>query len=1318
MRNLKSKSFKAILIFILLFEALSCSNTMRDVTWPSGENIGGGCPEPCIPEPCPDCILPGLNILSFVGAAPLAYKAGTHTIKWLLKPIDVLDEGLYSTKIEYSKDGGTSWTTMVESVPSVGDKEITYNWVVPDSADWEGDQFKIRLTTNNTYGGSYSKESDTFAFDNQIPQIDTSSLRINGSSADEVTIIRNFMKVNFSATDTITPITDVCIKTYLANRPNEDDVCWKPLKFLGYPVSKSVIITDIDAFVGFISGVYDLHLWVKDAAGNISGEALKTNIRYRPATPPKVSNVIASNMALESGGTIIGRGNLVSNTGAIYIYWRIEPNADGYDLTNPITLRFSLDEKNYQTIVDGLQPSASNCQFDQNTFTGCYRWEGSNIPATSNYFRVRVVAKNSAGLIAANISEPFNTGSFRSMAGSTDFGLGSSAQSMIFFYDGGSTTEQTDHQRFVVTRAGRLYIRDNMHGVVVIDPSDSSPKEFVKKSTNNAERLTGTLFKTTTTSEATIIPKRIALDYQENILVLERDRIWKIEPSGNMTPLVGVEETKKILKQKENADWIGNNGLSTWFPSTSEQFPKGPLTYVTLPPGATSESGDFKYGCFKDMTPGIPADEFKFDNNEYTSFIWPLPNGDFFFSVKPVSLQSLQSEISTQPYYAYYKAKDSKGNDHKRVYPLRLCGVGANGPNYANSQEPYRKLNDLLIWGVPGISFSRKSGTPDNFALRVCSPDPKPPATRTDCVMWGVNFHPRTGQSRGANTIYPPVVRHGTLPLFPSRLGQMHAIHWARGLLKYNPSYNRWDLIVGYSEAGKTWINGQCEDTTPTKCPADNSYVDLQDAFITEDNVIYIMDRGRIRAVTEDGNIVTLFGQSRNFGDGGIPQSARFGKIDSFGVSGNDDRIVIVDDTEKIMRELTQGVVIQKIAGKDEKVDSLPVLASMTLSNGTTIIQNVISNELPNVPFMSIWWGWSFGIGVDRNTGEIWATSNPFPSTNRYGPSGIARVFKDEGKVYGQMTAYPQPSTGTFKFMDTGALSCDGKSASLCKFVDANNRYSHIAPIITAFGTDFKTSHKNLLVTNWVHDGTFYRSCYAKILRLPAKMDDVFTTTGSSGSLVQHFFGKPNSASASEQKCLQSGAGVEMPSDGTLMRDRNEFSFSHSGNINGQFMTEEDSVLVSWRGSRRIVKVPIMRDSNDVIVGAGTLQTLAWLPKGVVAFNYKSVKDANNQVTQFKVFYCGTDSKLYRYTLVPGADTVTSDNMSTDSNGKNIYKADNMPTSHGTAAQLTLPPGIQCSTDGEVIEFNKLRTSFYFVYKQNQMTGVGEYLLPSEDHDL
>lgn len=1256
----------------------------------------------------PELNVPGLNLKTFLGGEHVHW--GVHKIKWFLEPLDPKDEGLYSTKLEYSRDSGATWTTIVESVPSVGAKLMEYDWVVEQTANWEGTRYRIRVTTTNVYGIKYVKESlEDFTVDNTPPVLLARSLEINGRQSEEIPgqgwtkieIERSYMNVSFKAEDSLSPVSDYCIKIGSSLPPSEFDDCWKILKNMDIEPAKSVVVKNAPAFVGFVATTSVLRLWVKDMAGNVSqiaggGVYNKdyVGIVFNPAQPPEVTNVIVANVVNPSVPPT--REQLVTGdkVNKIYIKWRIRPKGKGQlALQDGVKLEFTTDEENFQPIttdqIKDRDNSANGYCFsdgDLALYSGCYTWAGTTIPTT--YFRVRVSATNDVGLVTAASSSPLNSGSFRNVAGNTDNGVGNSAESAIFSYTGGGDSHWSNPASFVVTRRGRIYVRDDRLGILAIDPADGVNRIFIKKGNPSLVVQPG---EDTDVSNATTVPQRIALDYKDRLLILEKNRVRRVSENNIISTIIGIKpgpDGKLITGYERFKDngLIAGEGKANWF----EKKADGAYKHLT------------DEGCFSVYTtPGVPALFYDFQNTGALQFMWPLPNGDIYFSSANFWDRPVQSAVGAEPYFAIYRENDNKGNKVQRVYPFRLCGKGVHD---GTKQDPYYPFDELRISSFPAINFNPYNSMVESFSLRIHKP------ISGGAIYYGATFNPRSGRSRGSNTIYPfpnyggGFAHWGAPAYIPTRKGAINFAHYNAGGLKYNASYNQWEPIF------RPWANGQCYDGTRSK----DCYVDLLDIFVTEDNITYFFDRGRIRAIANN-KVRTIFGQSRKYGDGEDPGSARLNMVEYLGVWGNDDRIVAYDTREFVAREIRQGISINKIMGSNGEGKCEYVDGEYSCTTGyyywgspNANIGNTFdnTNKVGSLNMDASWWGihywdWSTGFMVDRDNGDIYSYSGGGPF------HGIARYFINPNynglgiaKRQAQMILGHYDWDSKSYFLTKGANSCDGKSAMGCLIQSSPDSGNGLfaggayAVVVPAMGIDNVTKKKTIIATthDWGYDHTDERSqwigshkhCYLKAVRLPTVPAQGGAIPGGAdlkSSLVQHVMG-------TDDRCVgYGGNGEALPADGTVMTSNSNFPSWHSTSIPHRFIEPNDSnslngddgMLMSWRGSNRIVQVNFARSSlngqDDVITGSTATVTAAQLPRAILGFNYRVKLGVGRQF-----FYCGTDGLLYKF--AGGIET-------------------NLPLPAGS--------GISCHNRGKSIEWNKAKNAFYFVYTQNGMTGIGEY---------
>lgn len=172
------------------------------------------------------------------------------------------------------------------------------------------------------------------------------------------------------------------------------------------------------------------------------------------------------------------------------------------------------------------------------------------------------------------------------------------------------------------------------------------------------------------------------------------------------------------------------------------------------------------------------------------------------------------------------------------------------------------------------------------------------------------------------------------------------------GLQKFNPATLTWSQVT---VAGGTPCNDGATFST-CQTPYDDIFVDLS-------GKIYLADNGRIRTVTDSGTLLTLAGQSLNYGEGLTPLQARFGTIQSFGLwnDGTQDKIITLDTQEHYLREigLSSSGTVSAIAGTG---------ASGNASSGSTALTTPIF-DCNSTNFQK-------GVGVDSSGNVYLSTSS------------------------------------------------------------------------------------------------------------------------------------------------------------------------------------------------------------------------------------------------------------------------------------------------------------------------------------------------------
>jgi hypothetical protein len=143
---------------------------------------------------------------------------------------------------------------------------------------------------------------------------------------------------------------------------------------------------------------------------------------------------------------------------------------------------------------------------------------------------------------------------------------------------------------------------------------------------------------------------------------------------------------------------------------------------------------------------------------------------------------------------------------------------------------------------------------------------------------------------------------------------------------------------------------GECLDGTP----ALTCNISATTLFVDVNSKIYFNDRGAIRTVDDSGNVKTILGQKRTYGDGVLAINGRFDEI-SQTMRLDNGNIMVTDRAGSFLKEFVPEGNINIIAG-----------------NGNDIIPSTASPALNNPLRLR-----SFG-ALDKSTGDYYFSSNTY----------------------------------------------------------------------------------------------------------------------------------------------------------------------------------------------------------------------------------------------------------------------------------------------------------------------------------------------------
>jgi hypothetical protein len=717
------------------------------------------------------------------------------------------------------------------------------------------------LTASITDTASNTTISSAIAVTRDVvrPTIASGQMTINGGASSTG---NNYVQVSLKATDSQSNVTKFCLNHVSGTTPTSSSSCWVSVNapIPGLTPSQNLNLVNYSYAVSFVPALYTVYAWVMDEAGNISslsgaGNAGtagtdKASITVSTTVAPSITDVLVTNTDAPSNPQTAGQLTIATG-GTVYIKWKA---TDEVTLpASPISLFYTTDDLSYTPIAANLVNGQNGtCSVNNATTTaddndtGCYAW--TNGSPSNGYFRIRVTVKDSDNLTTVTTSQAINTSSvFNFVAGNTDPGLNASAKSAVFFPQDDDQI-YSDPQSLVVARNGTIYHRDRSRGIIMVSPGDGN-KQTLFIPTTGTRNLSGGVVGASTTLQ---YPVKIALDYQDRLLIWDYDRILRVD--------------------------------TTVVPNTIQTFIGG---------GASSSDGTVG-ASFSLGYPGTISSSGR------GVWFYPVPNGDLYFTT------GTNVSIGAGGKIYSYKASDGK------IYGISPSGTGI--PGY-----PTVDVNGCLFT-TGGVGFDPSTQLVNQLSILV--QDPSPNVTGA-CDVVGrilVTLHPITGAVI-TPSMSGPLSDNAYNYRITGRNGSVYSINrWIGQMQKYDSSANTWTSVVGAGSG-----NGFCNDgSAATTCK-----IDINDAFVNDQGIVYFMDRGVIRIVDQSitpNQVKTILGQSRSFGDSGNALSARFNMINNVARS-NSGEVVAFDSSELRFRSISTSQVITTIAGNGS--NAIPVTSSL-----------------------------------------------------------------------------------------------------------------------------------------------------------------------------------------------------------------------------------------------------------------------------------------------------------------------------------------------------------------------------------------------------
>jgi hypothetical protein len=410
------------------------------------------------------------------------------------------------------------------------------------------------------------------------------------------------------------------------------------------------------------------------------------------------------------------------------------------------------------------------------------------------------------------------------------------------------------------------------------------------------------------------------------------------------------------------------------------------------------------------------------------------------------------------------------------------------------------------------------------------------------------------------------------------RDGRIYVVNREGGYVqRYEPpttssSRGKWTVVAG---AGGVGI---CADTDANEQPilATQCKMDIQDIYVTANSDIYIVDRGRIRTISDSGTMITLFGQGYSYGDSKLAVAARFGSlasVDQFITSDGQTEVIAIDSQESRIRSFKIGQNIQTILGN-----------GIDTSIKTSVLMNDPSQTINTTQVSSLY----DNFAVDPTTGDIYVGQS-------------ARIYRlnrsnNPGKV--EILA----GGGSNKYF---LASSDGKVGTQVGFsIDSNSPIYY--PIVFGFG--------NGQVASLI--GGYSKTTGGRIenyIKLYSASNGVQTSLAGNSSVNNSFCSNGSSL-----------VGCGVPTAGS-------YTFPKA-----TYLPATSTQNASWL---MIGAVSSSNKIRQLTVG-GNISTFVTASQAMRSFAYREIAATSGSPAKNVIYYCGTnDGRLYSRVVSPTPTT-------------------------------------------------------------------------------
>lgn len=408
----------------------------------------------------------------------------------------------------------------------------------------------------------------------------------------------------------------------------------------------------------------------------------------------------------------------------------------------------------------------------------------------------------------------------------------------------------------------------------------------------------------------------------------------------------------------------------------------------------------------------------------FKTMLMALPDGRIVFN---------RIMNSANPTYVKYYVYDPQADN--KITTWSISGTGISGGGAVD-------INPCIMGGL-GLDFNVDTGVINRVVAPVGQPSSGACAVSG---MTGVSYiSPSTMTVDTSLATLSPVASYSTASRIISGMDGHIYLYYRFGgyILRYNSDSHTWTRVIGAA----TYSPTSCSDGVD----ALSCSISPTEVFVDKNGRIYFFEGSVLRTINSANQVVTLYGQTLNYGDGGSPLLARFNSVSSIARADNGE-IFILDYAERMMRVIAAAFDnISHVAGTGAATSPVAGNTAATSSIVTSLTQNnMLINKTTAEPY---WKGTTEILRIDRSvTPNVWKSISLGKSSGTVYSSAdglfgsTIRLAQDSGSAsMAYMIPLAWSSRGLFTLNST-RTAAGGRTEVMYKFYSSSDSYrqSHI----------------------------------------------------------------------------------------------------------------------------------------------------------------------------------------------------------------------------------------------------------------------------------